>query len=103
MVFTFALLYSNQTLKDRHTQNLLCHVKKTIKSDHILSQSLHLICIDNDYVREIMKTNSIYTWPIFIIKRPSKAPEFYSLSEADNIFDEVYKVHNYFLRLNTSL
>jgi plastocyanin len=100
-VYTFALLYSNSTLKDVNKQKLLNNIKKTIQNDKILSESLHLVCIDNDYSRSILKSNSsgvtVDNWPVFVVKRPTGLPEIYDLSDADDIFDEIHQIHEKFL------
>lgn len=101
-VFTFALLHSNSSLKDGDTQNLLNSVKKIIQNDDILSGSLHLVCIDNNYARDIMSHNtsgvSVHYWPIFAIRQPNKGPEIYPLSSANEVFSQVYQAYNKLLK-----
>ena len=100
-VFIAALLYSNAQLKNEFEQNLLTCVLGTIRSDYILSQTLHTICIDNTYTRDLLMYNKsktrVYNWPIFTIKYPgNKQPFIYSISSVNQVFEEVYNMYKKF-------
>src|SRR3989304_4447731 len=100
-VFIVALLYSNARLKNKFEQDLLACVIRTIRKDDILSQSIHIICIDNNYSRDLLIYNKagikIYNWPVFAIKYPGcKKPIIYSISSANQVFEEVYDVYKRF-------
>jgi plastocyanin len=101
MNHTFALLYSNTSLKNTKEQSFLNLTKKNIQEDDILSKSIHFICVDNDYTRNIMKFNGIINWPVFIVKRPNQKPKAYQLLKSKDVFDEVYMIHQQFTEKNT--
>jgi hypothetical protein len=50
-----------------------------------------------------MKSNSsgvsVHSWPVFVVKK-TEIPEIFPLSESDNVFKQVYDVHNHFLKKN---
>jgi len=100
-IFVAALLYSNARLKNKFEQNLLTCILGIIRKDDILSQTLHTICIDNGYCRDILRYNKsktrIYNWPIFVIRYPGqKRPIVYSISSANQVFENVYDAYKRF-------
>ena len=92
-MYVFSLFYSNSILEDSDEQDLLEQIKKLIKEDKVLKKSIHLICIDNNYVRDYMKTNLIYYWPIFVVKRPDQCPMTYDIKYYKQILDEAKQVY----------
>lgn len=100
-VFVAALLYSNTQLKNNIEQNLLSCILGIIRKDDILLKTLHTICIDNDYSRDILIYNKlgikIYNWPIFVVRYPGhKKPIIYPIAYANYVFEEVYDAYKKF-------
>ena len=101
MSYTFALLYSNTPLNNTKDQSFFESTKKVIQNDIVLSKSIHLVCIDNLYTRNLLKSNGILNWPVFIIKHPNLTPKVYKISEYRTVFDEVQNKHKEFTQTNT--
>jgi len=100
-VFVAALLYSNAKLDNKFEQDLLTCVLSIIRRDEILSQTLHTVCIDNKYSRDILRYNKtetkVYCWPVFALRYPGEEkPIIYSLSSANKVFEEVYDAYKKF-------
>jgi len=97
-VFCAALLYSNAKVLTREEQKFLRNILHIIRTDCILNETIHTICVDNSYCRDILTYNRseicVQSWPVFTIRYPGhKQPKLYSIGFANLVFKEVYDAY----------
>lgn len=103
-VFAAVLLYSKARLHNPNEQNDLSRIMTTIQNDSVLSQTVHLVCIDNPRTRDYLIYNKsgcrVHHWPMYVLKYPGQQPKCYTINYSNQVFDECYSAYQNFVKGN---
>lgn len=91
MAYTFALIYSG-------VDKQLDVVIQTIRNDRVLSQKIHLVCVDTcpgarEHLRHNASGVSVHDLPVFAVRHAKEPkPTIYPIHLADHVYRQVYAV-----------